>query len=63
MCRGFKALKQIVKLLYKLEDYSDMMSSYRWVISHLEYAINANSAELCSRYYCTRMQQGLVQNA
>lgn len=29
-CRDFKALKQVVKLLYKLEDYNDMLSSYRY---------------------------------
>lgn len=28
-CRGFKALKQIVKLQYKLEDHEGMMASYR----------------------------------
>ena len=29
MLRGFKALKQIVKLQYKLEDHAGMMTSYR----------------------------------
>ena len=29
VCRGFKALKQVVKLLYKLEEYNEMLSSYR----------------------------------
>ena len=29
LCRGFKALKQIVKLRYKMGTYEDMLSDYK----------------------------------
>jgi hypothetical protein len=31
-CRGFKALKQLVKLYYKTKKYDKMMESYRWAL-------------------------------
>ncbi len=39
-CRGFKALKQLVKLHYKLGQYSKMMDSYRYGIVN---GLNATS--------------------
>ena len=32
-CRGFKALKQVVKLHYRLNQKDKMLASYRWALS------------------------------
>lgn len=42
---GFKALKQVVKLLYKLEDYNDMLSSYREMLEYVKSAVTRNQSE------------------
>ena len=33
-CRGFKALKQLVKVLYKLERFEDMTKRYAQLLEH-----------------------------
>lgn len=42
-CRGFKALKQIIKLQYTLGDFKGMMDSYRQV--GILYIINESDFE------------------
>ena len=34
--RGFKALKQLVKILYKSKRYEEMLESYRSMLAYLE---------------------------
>jgi len=42
---GFKALKQIVKLLYKMEDYDNMLKSYREMLEYIKSAVTRNQSE------------------
>jgi hypothetical protein len=44
--RGFKALKQLVKLYYKLQQYAKMMESYRTLLSYAESStVTKNASE------------------
>ena len=44
--RGFKALKQLVKLHYKLKQYDKMMDSYRMLLSYAESStVTKNASE------------------
>lgn len=43
-CRGFKALKQIVKLLFKLGRREEMMEAYRQVAAADHQALPAGTA-------------------
>lgn len=42
---GFKALKQIVKLYYKLGKYQDMMEAYRQLLTYVDSAVTRNASE------------------
>eukprot|EP00879_Flechtneria_rotunda_P016769 GHRR01017552.1.p1 GENE.GHRR01017552.1~~GHRR01017552.1.p1 ORF type:complete len:255 (+),score=89.79 GHRR01017552.1:213-977(+) len=42
---GFKALKQIVKLLYKMGDRQKMMDAYRQMLDYTDSAVTRNASE------------------
>eukprot|EP00303_Exanthemachrysis_gayraliae_P000203 CAMPEP_0206011440 /NCGR_PEP_ID=MMETSP1464-20131121/13222_1 /ASSEMBLY_ACC=CAM_ASM_001124 /TAXON_ID=119497 /ORGANISM="Exanthemachrysis gayraliae, Strain RCC1523" /LENGTH=433 /DNA_ID=CAMNT_0053385103 /DNA_START=9 /DNA_END=1310 /DNA_ORIENTATION=+ len=42
---GFKALKQIVKLQFKLKIYDDMLKSYREMLTYIKSAVTRNYSE------------------
>lgn len=45
--RGFKALKQTVKLYYKLGKYKEMMEAYRDMLTYIKSAVTRNYSEKC----------------
>ena len=45
--RGFKALKQTVKLYYRLARYQEMMDSYRVMLTYIRSAVTRNYSEKC----------------
>lgn len=45
--RGFKALKQTVKLYYKLGRYKEMMDAYRDMLTYIKSAVTRNYSEKC----------------
>ncbi|KAL0389265.1 UNVERIFIED_CONTAM: COP9 signalosome complex subunit [Sesamum calycinum] len=44
---GFKALKQTVKLYYKLGKYKEMMNAYRDMLTYIKSAVTRNYSEKC----------------
>jgi COP9 signalosome complex subunit 2 len=46
-CRGFKALKQTVKLYYRLGKYELMMQAYREMLTYIKSAVTRNYSEKC----------------
>uniref|UniRef100_A0A2N9G444 COP9 signalosome complex subunit 2 n=1 Tax=Fagus sylvatica TaxID=28930 RepID=A0A2N9G444_FAGSY len=44
---GFKALKQTVKLYYRLGKYAEMMQAYREMLSYIKSAVTRNYSEKC----------------
>ena len=46
-CRGFKALKQTVKLHYRLGNYKEMMNAYREMLMYIKSAVTRNYSEKC----------------
>ncbi|CAK9314099.1 unnamed protein product [Citrullus colocynthis] len=44
---GFKALKQTVKLYYRLGKYKEMMDSYRVMLTYIKSAVTRNYSEKC----------------
>eukprot|EP00898_Chlorokybus_atmophyticus_P001668 jgi/Chlat1/2501/Chrsp175S02371 len=44
---GFKALKQTVKLLYRLGRHSEQMQAYREMLSYIKSAVTRNYSEKC----------------
>ena len=44
VCRGFKALKQIIKIQYKLGNYEAMLQAYRDLLAHSA-VVTRNAAE------------------
>ncbi|KAG6412554.1 hypothetical protein SASPL_125234 [Salvia splendens] len=44
---GFKALKQTVKLYYKLGRYKEMMDAYRDMLTYIKSAVTRNYSEKC----------------
>ncbi|XP_055818819.1 COP9 signalosome complex subunit 2-like [Solanum dulcamara] len=44
---GFKALKQTVKLYYKLGKFKEMMDSYREMLTYIKSAVTRNYSEKC----------------
>ncbi|KAL8095152.1 hypothetical protein AgCh_036559 [Apium graveolens] len=44
---GFKALKQTVKLQYRLGRYKEMMESYRVMLTYIKSAVTRNYSEKC----------------
>lgn len=47
LTRGFKALKQTVKLYYRLGKYKEMMVSYREMLTYIKSAVTRNYSEKC----------------
>lgn len=45
--RGFKALKQTVKLYYRLGKYKEMMEAYRMMLTYIKSAVTRNYSEKC----------------
>lgn len=45
--RGFKALKQTVKLYYRLGKYKEMMDAYREMLTYIKSAVTRNYSEKC----------------
>jgi len=45
--RGFKALKQTVKLYYRLGRYKEMMEAYREMLTYIKSAVTRNYSEKC----------------
>lgn len=45
--RGFKALKQTVKLYYRLGRYKEMMEAYRVMLTYIKSAVTRNYSEKC----------------
>ncbi|PPS11181.1 hypothetical protein GOBAR_AA09474 [Gossypium barbadense] len=45
--KGFKALKQTVKLYYRLGKYKEMMDSYREMLTYIKSAVTRNYSEKC----------------
>ena len=45
--RGFKALKQTVKLYYRLGKYEEMMQAYREMLTYIKSAVTRNYSEKC----------------
>ncbi|KAK4581255.1 hypothetical protein RGQ29_024789 [Quercus rubra] len=44
---GFKALKQTVKLYYRLGKYAEMMQAYREMLTYIKSAVTRNYSEKC----------------
>eukprot|EP00252_Welwitschia_mirabilis_P014702 TRINITY_DN3245_c0_g1_i2.p1 TRINITY_DN3245_c0_g1~~TRINITY_DN3245_c0_g1_i2.p1 ORF type:complete len:442 (+),score=83.74 TRINITY_DN3245_c0_g1_i2:232-1557(+) len=44
---GFKALKQTVKLYYRLGNYKEMMEAYREMLTYIKSAVTRNYSEKC----------------
>ncbi|KAL4297721.1 hypothetical protein GQ457_12G026640 [Hibiscus cannabinus] len=44
---GFKALKQTVKLYYRLGKYNEMMDAYREMLTYIKSAVTRNYSEKC----------------
>jgi COP9 signalosome complex subunit 2 len=44
---GFKALKQTVKLHYRLGNFSEMMTNYREMLTYIKSAVTRNYSEKC----------------
>ncbi|KAI8573308.1 hypothetical protein RHMOL_Rhmol01G0267500 [Rhododendron molle] len=44
---GFKALKQTVKLYYRLSKYKEMMDTYRVMLTYIKSAVTRNYSEKC----------------
>ena len=47
MSRGFKALKQTVKIYYRLGKYKEMMDAYREMLTYIKSAVTRNYSEKC----------------
>lgn len=47
VARGFKALKQTVKLYYRLGRYKEMMDAYRVMLTYIKSAVTRNYSEKC----------------
>jgi hypothetical protein len=47
LIRGFKALKQTVKLYYRLGRYKEMMEAYREMLTYIKSAVTRNYSEKC----------------
>lgn len=44
---GFKALKQIVKILYRRGDYEEMLRRYKEMLTYIRSAVTRNYSEKC----------------
>jgi COP9 signalosome complex subunit 2 len=45
--RGFKALKQTVKLHYRIGNYKEIMDAYREMLTYIKSAVTRNYSEKC----------------
>lgn len=45
--RGFKGLKQTVKLHYRIGNYKQMMDAYREMLTYIKSAVTRNYSEKC----------------
>jgi len=62
---GFKALKQMVKIGYNMENYESMLDNYRQLLGYIKTAVTKNYAEKSINsildYVSTSKQTGLLQ--
>jgi len=47
LVRGFKALKQTVKIYYRLGKYKEMMEAYTEMLTYIKSAVTRNYSEKC----------------
>lgn len=63
---GFKALKQMVKINYKLTQYESMMKRYKQLLTYIKSAVTRNHSEKSINsildYLSTSKQMGLLQD-
>lgn len=63
---GFKALKQMIKINFKLENYDEMMIRYKQLLTYIKSAVTRNYSEKSINsildYISTSQQMGLLQN-
>lgn len=63
---GFKALKQMIKLNFKLQNYQEMMSRYKQLLTYIKSAVTRNHSEKSINsildYISTSKNMELLQN-
>ncbi|KAL2238535.1 UNVERIFIED_CONTAM: COP9 signalosome complex subunit 2, partial [Sesamum indicum] len=59
---GFKALKQTVKLYYKLGKYKEMMDAYRDMLTYIKSAVTRNYSEKCINNIMDFISESASQN-
>ncbi|XP_014241735.1 COP9 signalosome complex subunit 2-like [Cimex lectularius] len=63
---GFKALKQVIKLLFKLGKYDDMMASYKRLLTYIKSSVTRNHSEKSINsildYVSSSKDMGLLQS-
>uniref|UniRef100_A0A0L8IEL9 PCI domain-containing protein n=1 Tax=Octopus bimaculoides TaxID=37653 RepID=A0A0L8IEL9_OCTBM len=63
---GFKALKQMIKINFKLENYDEMMKRYKQLLTYIKSAVTRNYSEKSINsildYISTSQQMVLLQN-
>ncbi|EDO47654.1 predicted protein [Nematostella vectensis] len=63
---GFKALKQMIKINFKLQKYDEMMSKYKQLLTYIKSAVTRNHSEKSINsildYISTSKQMELLQN-
>ena len=60
--RGFKALKQTVKLHYRIGNYKEMMDAYREMLTYIKSAVTRNYSEKCINNILDFVSNGANQN-
>lgn len=60
--RGFKALKQTVKLHYRVGNYKQMMDAYREMLTYIKSAVTRNYSEKCINNILDFVSNGANQN-
>lgn len=60
--RGFKALKQTVKLHYRIGNYKQMMDAYREMLTYIKSAVTRNYSEKCINNILDFVSNGANQN-
>ena len=63
---GFKALKQMIKINFRLQNYEEMMTRYKQLLTYIKSAVTRNHSEKSINsildYISTSKQMGLLQN-
>lgn len=59
---GFKALKQTVKLHYRIGNYKQMMDAYREMLTYIKSAVTRNYSEKCINNILDFVSNGANQN-